>query len=178
MSEDIKLLHRIGRGESKALDLLMRKHYAALVGFAVRIVGSTQAAEDVVQDMFVRLWETRAATGGVKSVKSYLYAGVRNTALNSLRSEQRRRAHAGSAIVEDKDLFAYMVEQETVTLLLDAIARLPERNAQILRMTLEGERQDKIAEALGMTVNAVKLAKADGIRRMRKMIGPLVCLLM
>src|SRR5688572_28893715 len=58
---DTALAERIRAGDADALSALMRRYYAALVRFVARYVGEQDIAEDVVQDVFVRLWSMRAA---------------------------------------------------------------------------------------------------------------------
>jgi RNA polymerase sigma-70 factor (ECF subfamily) len=77
----------------------------------------------------------------------------------------------------DDEMSRWMIEQETSRLLLEAIDRLPPRAAAVIRLTLEGVRQDEIGERMGITVATVKALKADGMHKLKKMLAGLCVLL-
>ena len=82
---------QIQRGDRDAFRALFDAYYARLCTFAVEYVGSMDRARDVVQDVFLTLWERRADWVVHGSLKSYLYQAVRNRALNASRDRATRR---------------------------------------------------------------------------------------
>src|SRR5687767_5400857 len=73
---------RVRAGDTRALELLFREHYAALCEFSVRYVRQPSLAEELVQDVFADLWARRERWYVHGSVCAYLFAAVRNRALN------------------------------------------------------------------------------------------------
>ncbi len=82
---------RIRRGDRDAFRALFDAYYGRLCAFAVEYAGSMDRARDVVQDVFLTLWERRQDWILHGSLKSYLYQAVRNRALNASRNRATRR---------------------------------------------------------------------------------------
>lgn len=82
---------RIRRGDREAFRAMFQAHYGGLCTFAADYVGSMDRARDVVQEVFLTIWERRADWTVHGSVKSYLYQSVRNRALNATRNRSTRR---------------------------------------------------------------------------------------
>jgi RNA polymerase sigma-70 factor (ECF subfamily) len=86
--EDWDLLQRVGAGDADALDALMRRYWRPLTALATRISGALDA-EDIVLDVFVRIWQRGGSWRAIISVRSLLYRIARNRALNHRRAEVR-----------------------------------------------------------------------------------------
>src|SRR5436305_15304932 len=81
---------RILENDETALAELYKLYYQKLVFFAKSILRSKQLAEEVVEDVFIKLWCNRAEIGHVKNLNIYLYTAVKNTSLN-LSSQQAKQ---------------------------------------------------------------------------------------
>lgn len=81
---------RLRAGDAGALDELLGTTWKPLVRFLIRFVDGTDAAEDIAQRAFVRVWEERATLGADGSVRAFVYRIARNLALNDRRD---RRTH-------------------------------------------------------------------------------------
>jgi RNA polymerase sigma-70 factor (ECF subfamily) len=86
---DLEYLEKIHLGDTNAFSVLFRKYYEPLYQFAGRLVKDTQIAENIVQDVFVKMWINRENWHIKTSVKSYLYTAVKNSSLNYLKREKR-----------------------------------------------------------------------------------------
>ncbi len=171
--DDLILIKGISRGDRSAFDALTDRYYDALCSFANQIVGNLAAAEDVVQETLVCLWIRRGKLSKVEYVKNYLYTMVRNFAVSHLRSERVRHPGTGYTEPLDDDFSRLFIEQETSRLLAEAIDCLPPRTSDVIRLTLDGVRQEQIGEQMGITVATVKALKADGMRKLKKMLSGL-----
>lgn len=87
-------LERLRAGDRSAFEAVFHLYYEPLYNFAFPYVRTRETAEELVQDVFCRLWERRATLpepkgeGGIESVRAYLYGAVRNAALSWLRHER------------------------------------------------------------------------------------------
>ena len=76
--------------DEAAFERIFREHYAPLCRYATGIVKDPDSAEEVVQDVFFRIWEKRDTLAITTSVKSYLYRAVHNSCINFV---QRKKEH-------------------------------------------------------------------------------------
>src|SRR5207245_8119688 len=72
------------RDPSRAWESAFATHYCGLCDYVLRFVGSTDAAQDLVQDFFLHLWDTRGPRDAVRLTQTYLYVAVRERALRFL----------------------------------------------------------------------------------------------
>ncbi len=79
---------RARAGDIGAFEAIFRAHYQRLCLFAESLVNSSDQAEDLVEDVFVRTWESRETCRGCDSLKAYLYVAVRNRAFKFLRHQK------------------------------------------------------------------------------------------
>jgi RNA polymerase sigma-70 factor (ECF subfamily) len=101
-AHDLALLERIAANDEGAFEALYRAYYRPLVAFVLPFVQSGAIAEEVVEDVFVQLWQQRSTIHVTHTVSTYLFGATRNRALNVLRRERvERRWH--EAAVSDGD---------------------------------------------------------------------------
>jgi RNA polymerase sigma-70 factor (ECF subfamily) len=160
-----------------ALTMIMHEYADRLVRFAYGFVRSMDGAEDIVQDVFVRVWDRRETIRPEESLRAYLFTAVRRAALDVL----KRRA------VEAR--YAARVEQEepasSVLLLHDqmdadvvaervrmAMERLPERRRTALRLRYEEQLPFAVvAMVMGVSEKAAKHLVARGVSELRGHLG-------
>lgn len=168
---------KISHDDRTAFESLVSDYHLSLHGFVSRIVQDDVVAEDIVQDVFVNLWLNRRKVDFDSPIGSYLYVSARNLAYRHIRSSQRFRTFAQRLEEPGQTVGTYLVEEETARILMNAIERLPPRTAEVLRLSMEGLKQEEIAEKMNVTVANVKLLKARGIVKLREILGPLAFLL-
>jgi RNA polymerase sigma-70 factor (ECF subfamily) len=166
--DDKTLSLNISLGDRDAFRLLMERYYGALWVFAARLLHDDFSAEDVVQDTFVDIWQERKQLPRVISLNSYLYGIVRNKCIAIMRSSRRAENYRNDFQPVEEDMLDKYIETETLRLLSTAIEALPPRSARVIRLSLEGLRQEKIAEQMNITVATVKALKSEGIKKLRK----------
>lgn len=157
-------------------ELLYRRYYANLCSHAVRLVLSKPVAEDLVSDVFLTFWKTRAHERVTTCYGAYLYRAVRNRALNHLRYEL-----AQTRPLEGPDEEAFIHPETPEALLhfhdltqrLDAeIAALPPQSRRaFLLHRYEGKRYADIAAELNISVKAVEHLVSRALNRLRAGLG-------
>lgn len=172
-------LHRLSRiraGDEGAFESLFREHHAILCAFARKFVADSDMAEEVVQDIFYGLWEKRATLMPTVSLRSYLFAAVRNSCLNLLKHAKVRDAHRqhaeaqAPAHVEDPQE-ALQAAELSARLGL-AIAALPDRCGEIFHMSrFEGLRYQEIADRLGLSPRTVEVQIGKALKLLRAQLG-------
>lgn len=171
----IKSVQRPGIAVNEiAFRKLFTDYYASLCSFALYYVESGDIAEDLVQDVFVKLWETKDNWKDVEDFSAYVYQMVRFRCFNYLRSEKiKDKAIASfSEEVDVAEINNYIAE-ETYRLITSSINDLPPACRTIFSMVLEGYRAKDIAEKLGISVETVKKQKQIARKILKEKLGNL-----
>jgi RNA polymerase sigma-70 factor (ECF subfamily) len=175
----LDLVARVRAGDASAFETLFRAHYGPLCGFAERYVGSGAVAEELVQDLFTDLWARRAAWAPQTSVRAYLFAAVRNRALNRRKRDALERdwtARESTAEVHtlhQTPLAAdsAMERDELLARLEAAIESLPERCRLVMRLRWrEGLGYAEIAHIMGISTKGVENQLARGLKALRELL--------
>ncbi|MBP3192691.1 RNA polymerase sigma-70 factor [Natronogracilivirga saccharolytica] len=177
-----KLFTRIRNDDAEAFRMLFDQWYASLCQHAITFVRDKQCAEDIVQDLFITLWNNRKSISITVSVRSYLFRSTRNRSLNYLRDN--RRFNLDRLDLED-DMPGDETEPELEAdehdqamrslhgLALQAIRELPERCRLIFNMSRNTELTNKeIAQKLGLSEKTVENQITIALKKLRMNLGP------
>lgn len=167
---DQKLFDRIRQGDVKAFETLFRAYYSILCHYATRYLKDTTEAEEIVQRLFVRLWENRKNLKIDSSVRNYLFRAVKNQCLNHLRHLQIKDEYLKAATSEnDTDIDEQVEEQaEMLRLVEKAIASMPEKRQEIFRLSRqEGLKYKEIAQCLSISVKTVETQISLALKTLR-----------
>lgn len=161
------------------VEALFREYYGPLCGFVRKYVGSLDVAEEVVQELFLRVWELRERDPRVVITRAYLYTGARNQAIMVLRHERITRDYAAAELREPEPAArgadAAAEEQELAHAMQRAIARLPEKCRLVFTLSREsGLTYPEIAEVLGISVKTVELHMGRALKSLRASLGGVV----
>lgn len=123
------LLQQIAQGDEKAFELLFREHYQGLCYFAMQYLNEYQAAENTVQETFVKIWEKRNELHIKSSVKQYLLNMVKNRCLNYLAHQKVKNEYSQKATDdlsrERIDPSKYFLEVDLAKRIQESIDSLP-----------------------------------------------------
>jgi RNA polymerase sigma-70 factor (ECF subfamily) len=167
---DAVLFARLAADDGQALAALMECYWRPMVGFAMGCVHSQDAAEDLVQEAFVRIWERRRSLRPEASPRSYLYRVLRNLITDTHRRRRLVDQFAFFASqrepVEAPSAQAVLEADEVSAAAERAIAALPERRRECFILAhLHEMSYREVAEALGITprtvANHITLALAE-----------------
>jgi len=154
---DRELVQRAQEGDAEAFGFLVRRHAARAYVLALRIVGDTQRAEDVVQDSFVRAYEHLDGFRGACAFATWLYRIVCNRAFGECRRRRWGRLDAESGTVAE-EAPAARCDEEEVDCMRRALARLRPEDRALVTLFYEEERSTaEIAQTTGWTVSNVKV---------------------
>lgn len=170
------LAHRLAAGDAAAFEQLFEGYADRLVRFVYRYVGSRAQAQDLVQDLFLRLWDRRAELGDVGDFNAYLYRGARNRALTHLRqrrvqdrwrtSEERSQLPEHAATADDPT--DRVIAEDTSAAVQRAVDALAPRQREVILRYLRGEANVAIAAALGISPKTVGVHVSRAIEKLRK----------
>lgn len=153
-------VEKISESDREAFDSLFRSLYPRLVGFAFRYTRNKAVASDLVQDVFVILWQKRHEADPKRSLKEYLYKMVRNRSLNYIRDHSDETV--GLELLSDSRLKStdktgeQDEPEQLVDLLKEWIEDLPKRRREAFELSrFEGLDHDEIAGVMDVSSNTV-----------------------
>lgn len=164
-------IRALSKGDREAFYLLYENFFVALCIFARQFSLGKEDSEDVVQDVFCKLYDERHFFDNISSLKSYLYASVRNGCLNYIRDEGRRKKRE-SYFYEEQDcertFFNEIVENEVYRELRTLLDELPSQCKNIFEQVLQGATSEEIAQVLHLSVETVKTQRKKAKRILRE----------
>ena len=178
---DEEFLQRINGKDEGAFRRLFADFYNALVSYAMGFVARQDVAEDIVQDLFVVLWERAAPFASYDSFKTFLYHSVRNASLNHLkRGEVEAKYVAAQSEIDESpdDIDRKIMEEELYRLLFATIDELPPACKRVFELHLEGKGNEEIAALLRLSVETVKTQKKRAMAYLRERLGDAYFLLL
>lgn len=164
---DVELMIRAGSGDHAAFEELIGRHQHAVVGTVAKMLGNASDAEDIAQQVFVRLWKSAQRYRPTAKFTTYLFTITRNLVFNETRKRQRRKEHSLDEQedewhrqipeVDDARPDAQLLQVELQRAVDQAISALPEKQrlAVVLRR-YEHMPYEEIAQILELSVSAVK----------------------
>ncbi len=169
------LINKIQAGNAPAFRTLFKIYYAPLVRHAYRFVQDIQIAEDIVSDIFLKIWEKRSELNIKKSATAYLYSMVRNHALNYLKRNRIELTDFSTLdlIIPESDSIEEIVQRnELKTHLEKAIIELPERTREVFIMhRYDHLKYSEIAEILNIKEGTVETHMVRALRYLRKRLA-------
>lgn len=178
-AEDSTLLLRVGDGDEAALELLYQRYGGACFALARRILDDAQLAEDVVQQVFLAMWQGTGYDPKRGAVSTWLLSVTHHKAVDSLRKEGNRRKRLASeqALLEvaaagpgpEDEAWARVRAERT----RDALRQLSSEQREVLLLAYYGGyTQREIAELTGLPLGTVKSRTLTAMRNLRERLGP------
>ncbi len=174
-----KTLHLAGRMDRSAFEALFREYFPPLMAFARKILTDEDDAREVVQNVFINLWEKRLEIDLSTSLKSWLFTSVHNRSLNVIRDRKKFSDGAVPDVAGEWDVSAQIESMELEQKIRDTIATLPEKCRQIFEMNrFDGLRYSEIAGQLGISVKTVENQMSKALRILREQLAKYLTLLL
>ena len=160
-SEERSLILRLIEGDEDAFCELYATYKNRLIYFAMRFLKSREYAEDVFQDAFTVVWQSRRFINSDASFSSYLYTIMRNRILNQLRNaaneEKLKESILSQALDYTEDTKREVMLNDLKSLISHALQQLTPRQREIFEMSREAQLSHKeIADKLGISINTVQ----------------------
>ena len=145
-------------GDFNSFNHLFFRYYGRLCAYVAEIIKDDFASEDIVQDLFIKIWTNREKIEVQESIAGYLFKSSKNAALNYLRSEKNKKNAVERISINKSLLTDYDIEQEEFLSVLDkCINQLPARSKEVfLLYRIEGLKQKEISEKLNISVKTIK----------------------
>lgn len=175
--DEIVLQQRLSRGDETAFQETFEIYFKVLVLFATKFSLDKETAEDLVQDVFVKLYEQKDRLQFHSSLKAFLYQSVRNKCIDLIRSTKTREKHhveikAGTD-VEGLNSEELMLQSELEEKIYHSIKQLPDQCQLIFSMNrFEGKKNQEIADELNISKRTVETQISKALKILREDIYP------
>ncbi len=170
---DEKLLfNKIKNGDEQTFEILFKNYYSFLCHFASQFLTDDIIAEEVVQDIFVKLWEKRESIVIETSVKSYLFRMVKNQCLNIIQHNKIKNQYAEK--VKETPLLNQTTSDfynavELSQAIEESINSMPDKRKEIFRLSREeGLKYKEIAEKLKISIKTVEAQMGIALKYLRE----------
>lgn len=173
---DAQLMGRVRDGELEQLAALFERHQRRLYAFFLRLVGDRGAAEDLVQEVFVRMLKYRHTYRSEAEFTPWMFGVARNAAVDHYRGRPHLEIQEHPDAPEPAAPLVHPVERlerrEQSARLQAALGRLPQEKRELLLLARFGEmKYEAIGELLGITVGAVKVRVHRALKELRAAYG-------
>ena len=171
-SEGKALFEKIKKSDEQAFEVLFTAFYKSLCLYAKQFLNEDEAAEEVAQDIFVKLWEKRNSLEIEISVKNYLFRSVKNQCLNVLQHNKIKKQYSEKVLEsskQDPDPSQYFLEIELAQKIELTIDSLPDKRKEIFRMSREeGMKYKEIADKLNISIKTVEAQMGLALKYLRE----------
>lgn len=172
---DIDLLAALMRDDEVAFAMLYKRYHSSLFEVCMKYLKNEDTAHDVVQSVFLWVWENRKDLTIDTNVRSYLCTTTKNKILNLLRHEnlalQNDYVYAQERL-SDQSWLEKMRHEGQLTHLRELIGQLPEQRRRICEMKInEGLSNQQIADLLGISIQTVKNQYSSSIKDLKEQIN-------
>ncbi len=162
--------------DKKEFEELFKTHFSFLSNFAKQFVQDADTAQEIVQKVFITLWEKREDLDPQLSIKSYLFTAVRNRCLNHIRDQKKYRSKVldlecadFDLSIEDTPLEASELHQQIEA----ALDQLPEKCREVFEMSrFKQMKYKEIAEELAISPKTVEAHMRKAMQVMREFLKP------
>lgn len=169
----------IDLSQARLFKVEYESHFSALKYFALRYIEDEEVVCDLLQDLWIKLWEKSETFENELVFKTYLYRSVRNNCLTYIRDTRRQEARMADYQVEEtEEAFVHqMIEAEVYALINEVFEELPEASRQVYLRSLDGKSHKEIAEELNIAINTIKKHKNNANHYLRARLEKLICFL-
>lgn len=159
------------KGDGQAFKSIFTRYYKPLCSYVYRHVNDVADTDDIVQEVFLNLWNRRAGFESEKKIESFLFVAARNACLNNVVHKQFCQMKLEEYVQE----VAYdewedtLLKDEFDKYLSRWLAALPSECRRVIEMSLSGKKSQEIATELHLAVSTVKNQKVKGLKKLREL---------
>lgn len=176
LEQNKKWVRALKNEERATFNFLFDKYYSRLYHFANRYLNMTEEAEEVIQDVFLKLWLQKEKLDENLSIQSYLFTIVKSQVLNIIRKRTSRNNYeknelfTANAFAEDSPLDIEYIELSKI--LQDAIDSLPAKRQEVFLLSRYEELSNKeIAEQLGIAIKTVEAQITAALKQLKSILA-------
>jgi RNA polymerase sigma-70 factor (ECF subfamily) len=171
-SEEIRLLSRLKDGDQHAFNSLFYSYKDKLFGFLLRITGSVEESEDIIQNVFLKIWQERQCADKVKNLNAYIFKIAQNQMIDHVRKYSKEKIQSLNLDIRKEDINPkpdeLLFEKEKQMIMQEAVNRLtPQQKKIFVYHKEQGIALKNIAEEMNLSLSTVQNHMNQAIRNIR-----------
>ena len=177
-----ELIEKIIAGNHTAFEILFKTYSQRLIYFSRRYVLDKQIAENIVQDVFLRIWQNKGNLDPAKNIQSYLFTAVKNESLKQLRHlsvEKQQQENVSRLSVVELNPDEAIDKNELTGELNKALNNLPLKCREIFTMSrFDQLKYSEIADILGISIKTVETQMGRALKKLREQLAHLISIIL
>lgn len=171
------LMEQFKRGETAAFEIIFKRNYPALCLFLQKMGVDTFPAEEMLNDLFLKLWDKCADFDSLEGIRGFLYISSKNAALNHFDKLKRLQKREEHYLAQQDQWTSFPVQQqiiylETLKTIEQVIGQLPDQCQQVMQlMFIEGLTPQEVADQLNIARGTVYNQKARGLSFLKEKLS-------
>ncbi len=170
-----KLIALVKKSDEVAFKKLFRLYHDGVYWYCLKLLKDDQLAEDILQEVFLRLWRNREGINLSKSLRSYLFTVAHNLCLNTIRDKNLARdklKHLDHETSHDLNPVAITSENQLKEALSEAIDKLPEKCKEVFLLSRnDGLSQKEISKKLGIGIKTIETHIGNALKKIKKSLN-------
>jgi len=165
------IISDIRNGNKESFKEFFDDFYPILSSFANKFLKTPDQSKDAAQEALVKFWEKREEFDDIQGAKRFLYVIVKNNCINILKKSKKNVDLSTLKELESESFFKKtIISQETFRVVRNAISRLPNRQKEIIELSMLGLKNPEIATQLEISPHTVHTAKKNAYRKLRDIL--------
>lgn len=174
--QDVILIARLRNNDMDAFDELYLKYFKLLCASAYFFLNNESEAKDVVQNLFIDIWERKLFQNFHDDVKGYLFLSVKNRCLNLLKSQKVKGRKEDAIIAEGQTFYTNFEEEQSVPDCNEKLQYLlsnmkGQKQAAVRIVYLDGKKYKDAAHEMGISINSLKTHLKSALKMLRMGMG-------
>ncbi|UZJ66083.1 sigma-70 family RNA polymerase sigma factor [Sphingobacterium sp. KU25419] len=173
---DSQLIDSLKKDNETGFVIIYHRFYRQLFFFILKYIKEEDVAEEILSDVFVKVWYRRMDFPTLESLRAFVYISAKNASLNAIRDKrsmgvQEPLSNYEDLLIDDKDAFSNMIHAELIHTIFMEVEKLPEKQKEVFNLTyLEDKTVEEIADELGMSPAAVYTNRSRAINTVRQLL--------